>query len=185
MEADAALVGTDGAVHLDAVAAVDFDFAAVVEPRHPENHHAFGFGDAFQNLHLLQHGAGGDVGRQRFGHFAHGLVEFGFVGVAGDELRHECFDVTFGRGLHRGVFFVCPDSKIGGTGGFCKFFNNGARPPSRFRGCFSYRFLHAGFRPIRDDNRKCRILEESDIYQKVIDFLPFYWPVCRANRNPT
>ena len=37
MEPQAALVGADGAVHLDAEAAVDLHLAAVVDPRHAEH----------------------------------------------------------------------------------------------------------------------------------------------------
>ena len=100
MEADAALVGADGAVHLYAIAAVDFDFAFVVEPRHAENDDAFGFGDALQNFHFLQYGARHDVGCQRFGHLADSLMEFRLVGVAEGELRHEIFDVLMGLIVH-------------------------------------------------------------------------------------
>ena len=52
MEAQSALVGTDRAVHLYAVTAVDLDLALVVEPRHAEHYHALGFGDPFENFHL-------------------------------------------------------------------------------------------------------------------------------------
>ena len=82
MEADAALVGADGAVHLHAVAAVDLDLAFVVEPGHTENDDALGFRNAFQNFHFLQYGARHDVGSQRFGDLADGLVEFRLIGIA-------------------------------------------------------------------------------------------------------
>ena len=82
VEADAALVGADGAVHLHAVAAVDLDLAFVIEPGHTENDDALGFRDAFQNFHFLQYGARHDVGSQRFGDLADGLVEFRLIGIA-------------------------------------------------------------------------------------------------------
>ena len=84
VEADAALVGADGAVHLHAVAAVDLDLAFVIEPGHTENDDALGFRDAFQNFHFLQYGARHDVGSQRFGDLADGLVEFRLIGIAED-----------------------------------------------------------------------------------------------------
>ena len=82
METDTALVGADGAVHLDAVAAVDLDFAFVVEPRHTENDDPFGFGNAFENLHLLEDRAGHDMGASDSGHLADGLMELRFTRVA-------------------------------------------------------------------------------------------------------
>ena len=100
VEADAALVGADGAVHLHAVAAVDLDLAPVVEPRHAEDDDPFGFGDAFQNLHPLEYGAGHDVRGQRFGHLADGLVELRFAGIARDQPGHEILDVLFGLVIH-------------------------------------------------------------------------------------
>lgn len=104
VEAQTALVGADGAVHLDAVAAVDLDLPLVVEPRHAEDDDAFGFGDAFQNLHLPQHGTGHDVRGQRFGHLADGLVELRFCGIAGDEPVHELIDVLTGLFVHNVIF---------------------------------------------------------------------------------
>ena len=111
VEADAALVGADGAVHLHAVAAVDLDLAPVIEPRHAEDDHAFGFGNAFENLHLLKNGAGHDVWGERFGNFADRLVELRFARIAGDEPAHELFDVLFGLFIHRK--YVQVESLIG------------------------------------------------------------------------
>ena len=48
MEAQPALVRADGAVHLDAEAAVDLDVALVVDPRHAEHDDALGLDDAFE-----------------------------------------------------------------------------------------------------------------------------------------
>ena len=49
MEAQTALVGADGAVHLDAEAAIDLDAALVVKPWHTEHEDALGFGDALKD----------------------------------------------------------------------------------------------------------------------------------------
>ena len=76
MEAQAALVGADGAVHLDAEAAIDLDVALVVKPGDAEHEDALGFGDALKNPRRdvfrmsLQHEA------QRVDHFLYGLVKF-------------------------------------------------------------------------------------------------------------
>ncbi len=50
VEAQAALVGADRAVHLDAEAAVDLDLALVVHPRHAEHDHALGLDDPLEDL---------------------------------------------------------------------------------------------------------------------------------------
>jgi hypothetical protein len=50
MEAQSALVGTDRAVHLDPVATVHVDLAAVVHPRHAEHEHALGLHDPLEDL---------------------------------------------------------------------------------------------------------------------------------------
>ena len=48
MEAQSALVGADGAVHLDAESAIDLDVALVVEPRNAEHDDALGLDNAFE-----------------------------------------------------------------------------------------------------------------------------------------
>ena len=52
MEAQAALVGADGAVHLDAEAAVDLYLALVVDPGDAEHDDALGHADALEDLGL-------------------------------------------------------------------------------------------------------------------------------------
>ena len=49
VETQAAFVGTDGRVELDAVAAVDLDLTGVVHPGHTECDHPFGFNNSFNN----------------------------------------------------------------------------------------------------------------------------------------
>src|SRR5690348_5421112 len=101
MEAQAALVWADGAVHLDAESAIDLDVAVVVKPRYTEHQDALGFGDALKN-------AGRDIFRmplknqtQRIEYFVHGLVKFGLGGVLGLYQRHDFVDVGR-RGLDPG-----------------------------------------------------------------------------------
>ena len=92
MEAHAALVGADGAVHLDAEAAVELDVALVVDPRHAEHDHALRLGDALEDLGLavlrvlVQH----DL--ERLGHFHRGLMELGLGRVLGLEPGHVFVD---------------------------------------------------------------------------------------------
>ena len=102
VEAQAALVGADGAVHLDAEAAVDLDVALVIEPWHAEHEHALGFGDALKN-------PGGDVlgvslqhKAQRLEHFLYSLVKFRFRGILGFHQRHYIVDVITRRLDRRG-----------------------------------------------------------------------------------
>src|SRR5574341_1154597 len=81
MEPQSALVGTDGAVHLDAVAAVDADLAAIVLPRDPEQDDALGLDHPLDD-------PGGAVLRaplhdqvHRLEHLLHGLMELRLGGV--------------------------------------------------------------------------------------------------------
>ena len=48
MEAESALVGADGAVHLDAETAVDLNVALIIEPRHAEHDDALGLDNSFE-----------------------------------------------------------------------------------------------------------------------------------------
>ena len=54
VEAQAALVGADGGVVLDAEAAIDLDLAGVVDPRDAELDDALGFDDALKQGRLLE-----------------------------------------------------------------------------------------------------------------------------------
>ena len=89
VEAQAALVGADGAVQLHAEALVDLDLTLVVDPGDPEHDGALGLDDALEDLGL-------SVGRRRLDNrhdglddLPDGLVELGLRRVLGDELRHE------------------------------------------------------------------------------------------------
>ena len=82
VQAQAALVGADGGVKLDAPAAVDLDVAVVVDPGDAEVEDAFGFDDAFHDAVFFNFGAGFHDGLEGLEDFADGLKEFGFVGVA-------------------------------------------------------------------------------------------------------
>ena len=111
MEAQAALVGADGAVHLDAEAAIDLDIALVVKPGHAEHDEALGFGDALKDARrdvfrmALQHQA------QRIDYFLYRLMKFRLCWVLRLHQRHNFVNVvarSFDSGLgcgydtHRG-----------------------------------------------------------------------------------
>ncbi len=82
VEAQAALVWADGAVHLDAETAVDLDTALIVDPRHAEDDGALRLHHAFDDagLHVVR--VGFEEWPEAANHFFHRLVEFGLVGVA-------------------------------------------------------------------------------------------------------
>ena len=101
MEADTALIRADRAVTLDAEAAVDVDFSAVVHPGDTEHEHALGFHDAFQNLLIHQMGIGGYVGSHAFHHLAYGLMELFFTGVLGYDIGHDALDIILGKLVHK------------------------------------------------------------------------------------
>ena len=82
VEAEAALVGAEGGVELDAVAAVHLHAALVVRPCHAEHDLAFGFDDAFENAVLLVLGVLQKKRFQRVEDFFQRLNELRLVGVA-------------------------------------------------------------------------------------------------------
>ena len=52
VEPEPAFVRSDGAVHLDSVAAVDLDLTVIVDPAHPEHDHPLGLDEPLEDLHL-------------------------------------------------------------------------------------------------------------------------------------
>ena len=94
MEAQAALVGADGAVHLDAEAAVDLDVALIVHPRDAEHEDALGLRDALENPRRDVLGMSLQHKTQRLHDFLYGLVEFRLGGVLGLHQGHNIVDVV-------------------------------------------------------------------------------------------
>ena len=86
MEAQAALVGADGAVVLDAEAAVDSRLPLVVHPGDAELDHALGLDKALEQTGLLPLGVLVDHELEGLEHLAHGLQELGLAGVAAFDL---------------------------------------------------------------------------------------------------
>ncbi len=89
VETQTSLVGANGAVHLNAVAAVDFDFAFVVSPGNTKHDDTFGLGNSLQNFSVLVLGILLNKRNQALGHFLYGLMEFWFCGIFGNYLCHE------------------------------------------------------------------------------------------------
>ena len=82
MEAQAALVGADGAVELDAVAAVDLHLALIVHPGHTEGDDPLGLDQALDQAGLLILGVLFHQGLDALQHLPHSLQELRLVGVA-------------------------------------------------------------------------------------------------------
>ena len=75
VEAEAALVGADRVVELDAPGAVDPDVAGVVLPGDAEDDDPVGFGHALEDLGVAVFGLSVDEGDERLGDLLDGLVE--------------------------------------------------------------------------------------------------------------
>ena len=92
VEAEAALVGPESGIELDAVAAVDLHPALVIGPRDAEHDLAFRFHDALKDAVLLVFGILQKQGFQRVEDFLEGLNEFGLMRVvlfhAADDFLH-------------------------------------------------------------------------------------------------
>ena len=82
MEAQAALVGADGAVELHAVAAVHLHLTGIVHPRHTEGDDALRLHQALDQTSLLVLGVLFHNGLDALQHLAHSLQKLGLVGVA-------------------------------------------------------------------------------------------------------
>ena len=105
VEAESALVRTDGGVELHAVADVDLHFAFVIDPGHAESDDAFGFNQAFEQRSALPFGVLIVDVSDAEEHFVNGLEVLFLTGVASFELLHEKFDIH-GALLFAGREFV-------------------------------------------------------------------------------
>lgn len=82
METDAAFVGTNGGVELDTEAAVDLDFAVVIDPRDAEDDLSFGLDDALEDAGFDEVGAGIGDGVEGLKDLGDSLDEFRLVAIA-------------------------------------------------------------------------------------------------------
>ena len=86
VKAQAALVGSDGRVELDTVAAVDLDLALVVDPGNTEHNDALGLDEALKQGGLLVLGMGVERRLDGAEDLGRGLDELRLLGIAGLEL---------------------------------------------------------------------------------------------------
>ena len=92
VEPQAPFVRADGTAHLNPKAAIDLDFAPVIDPGNSEQDHALRLDHPFQDLGLAISRPVLDDRHDRLDHLAHGLMEFDFARVLGHDLGHELFD---------------------------------------------------------------------------------------------
>jgi hypothetical protein len=92
VEPQAALVRPECRVVLHAEAAVDLHAPGVIGPRHPEDDLPLGLADPLEDRRLGVLGALGEHPVERAEHLAHGLVELGLAGVAGEDLLVDAVD---------------------------------------------------------------------------------------------
>ena len=93
VEADAALIGADRIVVLDAVAALDADIVVVVLPADAEGDDPVGLGDAAQDLPAVIFLLVGDEVENVLGDFLHRLDEFGLARIAALHALHEAVQI--------------------------------------------------------------------------------------------
>ena len=86
VKAQAALVGSNGRVELDAVAAIDLDLALVVDPGDTEHDNALGLDEALKQGGLLVLGMGVERRLDGTEDLGRGLDELRLLGIAGLEL---------------------------------------------------------------------------------------------------
>ena len=89
MKTKAAFVGPDGAVHLNAVAAVDLNFVVIIYPGDAEHHNSFGFSDSLKDFCFFIFRMFIDIRNQGCCNLFHGLVKLGFAGVFSFDFFHK------------------------------------------------------------------------------------------------
>lgn len=94
VEAKSALIRPDGAVELNAVAAVDMYLSLVVHPGNAEHNDSFRFHEAFEERRFFVFGMALENGFQRKQDFGCSLMKFLFAGVAFFQLYENSFYVS-------------------------------------------------------------------------------------------
>ena len=97
VEAQPALVGTDGAVALDAIATIDLHLALVVDPGDAEHDDAFGLDDALEDFRPLVFGMLVEARFERFKNLLHCLVELGLIGISRLDGCQDAGDIGHGH----------------------------------------------------------------------------------------
>ena len=110
MQTQAALVGPDCRVELDAVATVHLDLAIIVHPRHAEDDDALRLHKALEDAFLLVLGMGIECRLERGEHLTGGLDELGLVSIALLQLCNHALRVVHGNPLSVWYGISCPAS---------------------------------------------------------------------------
>lgn len=108
IKADASLIGAEGRVVLNAVAAVDVPNMVVVLPSDAELDHALGLDHTLQKSGLLILRMGGDHGLQRAQDLLDSLQELRLVGILGLGLSQNSLDVLIHDDIPPTLYF-CGD----------------------------------------------------------------------------
>ena len=93
VKAKAALVGANGGVELDAIAAIDLDLTRIIDPRNAEHHDALRLNKTLEQSVLFIFGMSIERRAKCAQDFRGCLNEFGLVGVLGLELFKDSFGV--------------------------------------------------------------------------------------------
>ncbi|MPN25897.1 hypothetical protein SDC9_173318 [bioreactor metagenome] len=93
-KAQAALVGADCTVELDAIATIHLNLASIVHPGDPEFNRTLRLGKPLKQTRLLVFGMLADDGLKALENLFHGLQELGLIGIAFLDFLQDCFDVS-------------------------------------------------------------------------------------------
>ena len=93
VEAKAALVGANGGVELNAIAAIDLDLSRIIDPRHSEHNDALRLDKTLEQSVLFIFGMSIERRAKRAQDFCGCLDEFGLVGILGLKLFKDSFGV--------------------------------------------------------------------------------------------
>ena len=96
MEAEAALVRSEGGVELNAIAAVNLNITLVVLPGHAEHNSAFGLGDSFEDTVFLVLGIRLENRAESAKNFSDCLNEFRLIAVTMLEFFDDAIGVRHG-----------------------------------------------------------------------------------------
>ena len=110
MEAQAAFVGPDGAIHLDAKSAVDLCLSLIVEPRDAEHNHALRLNHALKDARIAVFRVFLQYKAKRFENLLHSLVKLRLRRIFRLNGVHDLFDVVArcGRGKNASTHLFPP-----------------------------------------------------------------------------
>ena len=101
VEAQAALVRAEGAVHLHAISLVDVNLSKIVGPGNSEHDDAFRLNHPLKDFKVNKIGIFCDIRGHTLDNFPHRLVELRLSRVAGNEFIHKVIDKLSGELVHK------------------------------------------------------------------------------------